>query len=692
MNDYYLGYVEFIHQNPWGRIRPLAVITERSSDGSWVVNRACVPGEFGKTGLVYWRRIPSDQFHLAHSYVRFKVEPNTGTRTPGRDGDFDEYVVAEERRNGTMHRVRPLGLPILQEDDVRGPERLVDANSGRPLEMIVYRRRLKDTMIDGPWRVAAFDATGRLCLRPKEDDHVVEHAFWLLGQETYHDWKTNEGEDRAVLLVEPAKAGGKVIDLLPASGLADWLVRVLKGDKPLLSKLDVACPGWRGQVGGLLGAEVDPLQRGRFGRLELALDALAADEARLSDLVESSRFKKILDDAIGREVATSRERIEAAAREETRGFVAQQRQEREQAKALAEREKKALLREVDKVRAEVADAESLRAEARAKVEQDESSIRIAADYLVESRERIIHDFSAFHGLIENARARGNGMANGHDPAVAKVLEAPTPERTGVEPQGPLIDDSDIFLDDRLTPALAAWGAEATRLQAKRLHAALLVCQWVAAPCPSWGVAYAEAIGASARHQIVAVEPTWLAFSDAWGGEVEAFWSEADERCDALHLLIFADADRALVQCWARPLLDIVSGLRRALPSGLRWPKNLRVISCPSADEAALPVPDWVVAHWAGVKATSGGTCPEGPIAPGHVTFAAWSGWIMTPEDAPPLSDGLGVAARSAARERSALARVFRQLEPNGDPQNAEKDASEVREVDARSVFSKKARV
>ena len=113
MNDDYLEYVELIHQNPWGRILPLAVITKRSSDENWVVNRACEPGEFGETGLVYWRRIPSDQSHLAHSYVRFKVEPNTETRTPERDGDFDEYVVAEEWRNGTMHRVRPLGLPIL---------------------------------------------------------------------------------------------------------------------------------------------------------------------------------------------------------------------------------------------------------------------------------------------------------------------------------------------------------------------------------------------------------------------------------------------------------------------------------------------------------------------------------------------------------------------------------------------------
>ena len=260
----------------------------------------------------------------------------------------------------------------------------------------------------------------------------------------------------------------------------------------------------------------------------------------------------------------------------------------------------------------------------------------------------------------------------------------------VAPDGPLIDDPDVFLD-RLAATLTAWGAEATPLQAKRLHAALLSCRWVAAPCPSWGVAYAQAMGAHARQRIVAVEPTWLAFSDAWHGEVEAFWREAVEQRDALYLLIFADADRALVQCWARPLLDIVSGLRPALPSGLPWPENLRVMACPSADEASLPVPDWVVAHWAGVKAASGGTRPEGPITPGYVPFAVWSGWVVTPDDRLRPSAGLGVAARSAARERSALARTFRRLNPDEDPESAQEVARAIREVDARSVFAREVR-
>ena len=168
------------------------------------------------------------------------------------------------------------------------------------------------------------------------------------------------------------------------------------------------------------------------------------------------------------------------------------------------------------------------------------------------------------------------------------------------------------------------GGKATPLQAKRLHAALLSCRWVAAPCPSWGVAYAEAMGAHARQRIVAVEPTWLAFSDAWGGEVEAFWREAVKHLNALYLLIFADDPRPC----PRAMLGAAAArhrlrLRTRLPSGLPWPENLRVISCPSVDEAALHVPNWVVAHWAGVAAASGenrrtGRSPPARHVPGLV--------------------------------------------------------------------------
>ena len=665
-----------------------------------------MPNELGESGLVYWPKMTREQSQFKGRYVRFKVEP-TQKRLDSKRPQDDYYVA--EGWIGTPRRIAPIGFPIYPKDRFFGPER--DPTPGLGVGLILYLRHRGGYLIEGPWRITEVGQPPKLCPQHHENGFVMKYALNRLDSNTYHLWEKDKGENEAVLLVEPVKASGEIIELLPDSGLADWLIRVLRRDKPLLSSLDLASPGWRGRLGELLETVTDEVQQrleqGRFNRLEKALEAIAANEARLSDLIELPQFKGMLDAAIERKVESERGRIETAALEETREFVRVEAQKREEAlketrefvsleeqkrkeeREKTEQEKQELQQEVEKILTEGAEAQRFRDEAREKVEQDASTIRAAADYLVDSRERIIRDFSAFQGLVEHARGNGNGTSNGHVlnlvatiPAVPSMSPSP-PE---VFPEGPAITASADFIKRRLVPSLESWGAKASPVQAKNLHAALLSCRWVAAPCPSWGVAYSEALGvACARHRVVAVEPTWLAFSDAWEGEVESFWREAVARPDVLHLLIFADINRALAQCWARPLLDLVSGLRSVLPSGLSWPENLRLMACPSADDAVLPVPGWVAAHWAEVKAAKGATPSEDPIVSGHVPFEDWKKWIGTADQAARPTEGMGVAGRSAARERSVLAETLKKYFSDDVAQEV---AKEIREVHARTLFLK----
>ena len=584
MNDYYIGYIEYIHEHLWGRIKPLAVLKKRSGDGNWAVDRTCEPQEFEPTGLVYWRKIPAEQGNWMGRYVRLKLKQNSRPPKPG--GDQDQYEVVGDGQPGHSDRLASIGVRVLPDSLVIGPDRRLAQSSGLGLSAyvirnrnkvisyhddIVYRRRDGDTVVDGPWKIIDLAVGEALCLQPYRDDVVSEFEIDDFEPEDLLAWEDKYNRTHLVVLAEPPGSRGRAIDLMPTSGLAGWLVRKLKSDGSLLASLDSALPGWRNQARDLLTDATEPTRRSleldRFTRLESALEALAADEARLSDLAESPRFREIRDAAIDRELASRVEEIRAEAAEQTRAFVAQERQKREQEAAIRGREKKAFNGELERVRAEIADAQRLRDEVRAQAEHDESTIRAAAEHLVEERERIIRDFAAFHGLIEATRANAGGSVNGHHLAESMPLEVSAPTRAEVVIEGPAIDDQGTFLSDRLTPSLAAWGAEAGRLQAKKLHAALLACRWVATPCPSWGVAYVEAMGGDARHRVVAVEPTWLSFADAWAGEVEAFWRGALEASDSLHLLILADADRALLQCWGRSLLDVVSGLRPTLPSG-----------------------------------------------------------------------------------------------------------------------------
>jgi hypothetical protein len=200
----------------------------------------------------------------------------------------------------------------------------------------------------------------------------------------------------------------------------------------------------------------------------------------------------------------------------------------------------------------------------------------------------------------------------------------------VSPTTPPIQDCNTFLQNRLLPALAAWMPDITLLWAELFHHAVRACRWVLIPNPAWGLAYHEAMGGTATIQIVQVEPTWLCFADAWKGFVEQCWMAAYQKPESLHLLLFEDVNRALPECWARPWLDLLAGFREVLPVAeqFRWPENLRILACPAADQATLPLSKTVVQHWAAVSLRPLGAKTAFPpiICEGHVPWDVWKAW------------------------------------------------------------------
>ena len=310
----------------------------------------------------------------------------------------------------------------------------------------------------------------------------------------------------------------------------------------------------------------------------------------------------------------------------TKSFLTLQNKQREQERTKFDREKKAHEKDLDQCRTRIEDARKVEGEVKMRIEEGTAKIHAAAEHLDGSRSRLVCEYTAFHALLEHTKTAGNGAT------ISALMSAPSfinKHASSVVPVGAARLEMREFIEQRLSPMLAGWTSGTTILQAKLLHAALLSCRWVVVPSPAWGMAYAEAIGPAARFVIVAVEPTWLTFADAWKSEAGTCWCEAVETPDVLHLLMFVDVDRALPQCWARPWLDIIAGYRPTLPSpaGRRWPDNLRVLACPAADDAVLPVPSGVLAHWAGVGAVKDiGRSADPPLV-GHVPYAAWTGWI-----------------------------------------------------------------
>ena len=295
--------------------------------------------------------------------------------------------------------------------------------------------------------------------------------------------------------------------------------------------------------------------------------------------------------------------------------------------------------------------------------------------------------------------------NGHNIAELRtsyyqlaLKDLPTPD---AKPPSPLIPDTtnnasagvspittpsikccDDFLQYRLFPALDAWVPDMTLRWAELFHHAVRACQWVLIPNPAWGLAYREAMGGTAAIQIVQVEPTWLRFTDAWKGYVEQCWMTAYHKPECLHLLLFEDVNRALPECWARPWLDLLAGFREVLPvvEQYGWPENLRILACLAADQAALPLSQTVVRHWAAVSLQPlRDQLASPPMREGHIPWEAWQSWgtqdteqeISKVSWVPNSDDGFnmkdfGPLARSVARDLHRLQSSLQHRDPQND--------------------------
>lgn len=115
-----------------------------------------------------------------------------------------------------------------------------------------------------------------------------------------------------------------------------------------------------------------------------------------------------------------------------------------------------------------------------------------------------------------------------------------------------------------------------------------------------GIAFAEATN-NANYIIQQVEPDWLHFQDFWKNGLGEIWQSAHQYPDKLHLLFLQDLNLSSPECYARPLLDMISGIRKRIPFGNNsYPNNLKIMATrlPSHNpEIGLPVYEQTFLDW-----------------------------------------------------------------------------------------------
>jgi hypothetical protein len=106
-----------------------------------------------------------------------------------------------------------------------------------------------------------------------------------------------------------------------------------------------------------------------------------------------------------------------------------------------------------------------------------------------------------------------------------------------------------------------------------------------------------------------VEPDWLKFEQFYENGLKQIWQSAHQEPDKIHFLLLQDLNMASIECYGRPVLDLLTGVRVYLPIGnTPFPKNLWIFGFPiiadEDDNFGLPLIKKTFKHWGGLPKTN----------------------------------------------------------------------------------------
>jgi hypothetical protein len=668
MDNWLLGYCTHCPDGTRpGRIVVLSSL-RKNVRGEYVVDRTAseLTDEIGPSGNVFWPQYPASDLH--DCVVRFLTQESTeyyGDATTTKD-----WLRVLRGANGW--EAQRIGFRIVdQGTDVQWNQEPRWVKGVPEGEKIFIRQRATSSLI-GPWRIGKElpeVPRARELLPHPNANKVFKYAVKDLDAGSIYDGALPIHVPRLeLLLYPPDEAKGQPVDLATPKQLAKWLVdRMVAAAPRTVAEFDKEAPGWRSKVRDEIEGYGDTERRvfrSRWERLELLLNDLVFEADSADKLFQHSKFLARVEDLVKSQVAakitTRSSEIEAEAQRKAKSTV--ERLEKETADTNKQcQDAKARRDEVERDLQTKLDA----------LGERERAVSALVSHLDDSRERMLRDLAVYQVLL---------------PGVTSSRSV-TPDEPKASPQhiptGPAISDAATYIDTRLWPSLDRWHRGVPRGVSVTLHAAVCGSRAVIVPDPAWAKAYADSLGDVARFSVVHVQPTWLGFEDLWLGGLSHGWERAVNDASRIELVLLRDFNRALPQCYARPLLDLIAQYIDTLPhpGDGSWPKNLRLLACPSPADEALPLTAEVVRHFAAVQRApaAAGSERARPAVPGHVPTDIWLAWGRTSpvvELDAELSKDFGPLAQSAAADTAAITQVLRALAMN--EREAKRTAREIR--------------
>lgn len=356
-----------------------------------------------------------------------------------------------------------------------------------------------------------------------------------------------------------------VLDAMTNTQLFEWFRERIK-EREIVKRLDEETE-WRKYFPDLLGnvsTEDAELEKVRCERILKLWDQIDLNQRELQSLVNcSDEIKQLFQ-----------KNMEVYKEEFQQEFD----NELEDLKNEIENQKKAAEQQKNKLQKEITQKEKMVLNLEGKIKE----LNAEVSYVIDNKQRLLQDFKLFHESVSGTDGGRKSYLLEELIPGEKVVELLTREELErqlgcfLKERGMPVRDQDLLLDTFL------------------YYRAMLVGDI------GYGLALLDLVG-KAKYMIRQVEPDWIRFEQLWDGGLGEIWESCYACPDTIHLFLLEDMNLAAPECYARPLLDCLSGVRRIIPYGATaFPDNLRIVATVASvqmPEIGLPLYGMTYKNW-----------------------------------------------------------------------------------------------
>jgi hypothetical protein len=349
-------------------------------------------------------------------------------------------------------------------------------------------------------------------------------------------------------LLEHPNGESRPLDCLSEERLFEWFREKLRSVRPELVDLLDRTTSWRKDIPGLLQASAEQeLDEIRMERLTKNFQSIKLTQSEIEQLMErSEHFKQAFQSS-----------LETYKQE----FLDKYNHDLQQLEEEKNRKEKRYTHELEKIQRNIKDKNTELAILQKQLTEAKNKL----EHLDHHKDRLLVDFSIFADLLRPKEL----LSSTQFPEKEYVLEEVVPGPGVASISRDIIIDRLKYhfrlyqLDDRMA---------SQTFDSILLHHALFISDITIA------LAFARAFGYT-RYIIQQVGPDWLHFSYLWKNGLGEIWQSAHSNPHILHLLVLQDLNFSSPECYARPLLDVLSGIRAKIPFGqTSYPANLKILA------------------------------------------------------------------------------------------------------------------